>query len=97
LVRERAEELVRLAEELTPGELTGEMAGDLARVRQAARMVRDEAIRLDGNLDSRQIRHDLRNPLGALIGYADLLTEDGVDLTAIRSAALELLAVLEKL
>jgi signal transduction histidine kinase len=80
----------------------GESARDLARVLQAAELLRDEVtrLRLDTTATGRQVRHDLRNPLGAMTGYVELLMEelDGAAferISSIRSAAAELLALIE--
>lgn len=81
------------------GPVDGDAAGDLERVEQAAVMLRTELARVAAEpaVTAAQLRHDLRNPLGALIGYAELLAEDGVDVGDVRTAAVDLLERLEAL
>lgn len=68
---DEAQHLDRLA-------LLGELALDRVRLLQAERRARDDVERLNDELESfvYTTSHDLKNPVIALIGYLDVLSED---------------------
>jgi signal transduction histidine kinase len=95
----RVESLVGMVRALDVTTADEELADDLARVAQAGELLADELARLraDTDVSARQVRHDLRNPLSAVIGYADLLLDDPAvgRIGAVRDAAVSLLELLE--
>ena len=54
---------------------------DLRRLEQGGPLLRRELARLAGLADvaPRQVAHDLRNPLTAVLGYAELLMEESAE------------------
>ena len=72
---------------------------DVEKMREAAELMSAELARLraDPSVTVRQFRHDLRNRLGALIGYADLVIEEteAPSIVPVRTAALNLLERLD--
>jgi signal transduction histidine kinase len=71
------------AERLVTDHGSGPLGDELDRLRQCAAMVEAElsSLRARGDdwpalLKDRQVVHDLKNPLGAVLGYAELLLDD---------------------
>jgi signal transduction histidine kinase len=83
----------------------GRTRADLDRLRQCAQLLRVafEELRARPDVGAREARHNLRNPLAAVIGYSELIVEDlepaapGQDLLDVREAALAMLEAVDRL